>query len=210
MTLLEAPPVAPRPARSGHRAVIIATFVLLACVVALGVFALRLKRRAEFAQAHISDTKPITPPVAGPAQQVPLVIAYDDEDTLRRNTITESMPTERSERARRSIQSLLDFCSNGGSPHPLPPGSEVKNVFLVGDDLAIVDFNAVFADQHRSGIFVEELTIASVAQTLAANVPGITRVKILIDGKERETLAGHASLKAVYDIATLNSTLRVE
>jgi spore germination protein GerM len=86
----------------------------------------------------------------------------------------------------------------------------VKNVFLVGDDLAVVDFNSALADQHRSGIFVEELTIASVAQTLAANVPGITRVKFLIDGKERDTLAGHASLKTVYEIAALSSTLKVE
>jgi hypothetical protein len=66
--------------------------------------------------------------------------------------------------------------------------------------VAVIDFNADLANGHRSGILVEELTIASVVQTLTANVPGITRVKFLVDGKERETLAGHADLTGVYDV----------
>ena len=48
---------------------------------------------------------------------------------------------------------------------------------------------------------VEELTLASMAQTLAANLPGITRVKLLVDGKERETLAGHVDLMGFYSTA---------
>jgi hypothetical protein len=48
-------------------------------------------------------------------------------------------------------------------------------------------------------VLEEELTIASLIQTLAANIPGILRVKILVEGKERETLAGHADLSATYD-----------
>jgi hypothetical protein len=67
--------------------------------------------------------------------------------------------------------------------------------------MAIVDTNSVFADRHRSGILVEQLTVASIARTLAANVPGTIRVKILVEGKERETLAGHADLADFYDTA---------
>ena len=57
---------------------------------------------------------------------------------------------------------------------------------------------AAFADSHPSGVLVEELTIASIVDTLNANDPQITRVKILVDGKERETLAGHADLRRFY------------
>ncbi len=69
------------------------------------------------------------------------------------------------------------------SPHPLGTGSEVRNVYLVDPGLAVIDVNTAFANGHRSGILVEELTIASLVQTLSANIPGITRVKILVDGK---------------------------
>jgi hypothetical protein len=44
-----------------------------------------------------------------------------------------------------------------------------------------------------------------------ANIPGILRVKILVDGKERETLAGHADLSDFYDtgaVALLVSQLQ--
>jgi hypothetical protein len=36
----------------------------------------------------------------------------------------------------------------------------------------------------------------------------LTQVKFLVDGKERETLAGHADLKAVYDVAMVNQLVR--
>ena len=48
-------------------------------------------------------------------------------------------------------------------------------------------------------------------QTLVANIPGILRVKILVDGKDRETLAGHADLSDFYDtgaVALLVSQLQ--
>jgi hypothetical protein len=41
--------------------------------------------------------------------------------------------------------------------------------------------------------------VTSLIQTLSANLPDILRVKILVEGKERETLAGHADLSAMYD-----------
>jgi hypothetical protein len=50
---------------------------------------------------------------------------------------------------------------------------------------------------------VEELTIASLVETLVENVPGISRVKILVEGKERETLAGHADLTNFYDVSVV-------
>ena len=82
-------------------------------------------------------------------------------------------------------------------------GSEIRNVYLVDPGLAVVDMSSAMADGHRSGILVEELTIVSIVQTLSTNVPGINRVKFLVDGKERETLAGHADLSSVYDTSNV-------
>jgi hypothetical protein len=36
--------------------------------------------------------------------------------------------------------------------------------------------------------------VSSIAQTLGANVPSISRVKFLVHGHETETLAGHIDL----------------
>jgi hypothetical protein len=64
--------------------------------------------------------------------------------------------------------------------------------------------NGAFADSHRSGVLVEELTVASLIHTITANTPNILRVKILIDGKERDTLAGHADLSCFYEVAAVD------
>ncbi len=82
--------------------------------------------------------------------------------------------------------------------------AEVHDVYLVDPGLAVIDLNSAFADGHRSGILVEELTIASLARTLSANVPGINRIKILVDGKGRDTLAGHADISGFYDVEAVD------
>ena len=40
-------------------------------------------------------------------------------------------------------------------------------------------------------------------ETLAVNVSGISRVNILVKGKTRETLAGHADLSETFDVITV-------
>lgn len=202
MTLLDAQP---QVEKTHYRGLAVAAVLLVIAVLALGLYALRLKRRAEQTQHHFTETKAVAPPVAGPQEQIPILVAYDDDGALRRNTISSPMPAESSGRARQAIHVLLDFYSNGDSPHPLPPGADVKAVYLVGDDLAVLDMNSAFAEGHRSGILVEELTVASIAQTLAANLPGVRRVKFLVEGKDRDTLAGHVSLRDYYDVAGLNA-----
>jgi spore germination protein GerM len=98
----------------------------------------------------------------------------------------------------------LDRASN----HPLAVGSEIRSVYLVDPGVAVIDTNAIFADGHRSGVLVEELTVASIIQTLAGNIPGVLRVRILVDGKERETLAGHADLSDFYETSAVSQLVQ--
>ena len=46
--------------------------------------------------------------------------------------------------------------------------------------------------------------MASLIHTISANTPGILKVKILVDGKDRDTLAGHADLSAFFDVSAVN------
>jgi spore germination protein GerM len=77
-------------------------------------------------------------------------------------------------------------------------------VFLVDPGVAVIDLNAAFANTHRSGVLVEELTVASLIHTISANIPGILKVQILVEGNERDTLAGHADLSSYYDVSLVN------
>src|SRR4029077_14229386 len=90
------------------------------------------------------------------------------------------LPAGRQERAEELLRALVGlYVDKSSSPHPLAPEAEIRDVYLVDPGLAVIDVNAAFADGHRSGVLVEELTVASLVQTLAVNIPGIMRVKIL-------------------------------
>jgi len=170
----------------------IALAVLIVLVAAMGYYAIRLKHQAERLPIRAFDARPIAPPISGPSER---------DGMLHRQDAAIAVPGDPSERARQILRTLLSVYLGKNSPHPLGSGADIKYVFLVKPNMAIVDTNAAFADTHRSGILVEQLTVASIAQTLAANLPGTIRIKILVEGKERETLAGHADLADFYDTA---------
>jgi sporulation and spore germination protein len=188
------------------RHVIIAVALLLVVVFLTGFYVLQLRQNAA-QSAERTDTRPVAPPAPGPEESVTLTIAYDNDAVFRKVQVSLPLPPERTERAREVLRALLAEYTQKPSPHPLAEGSDVREVFLV-DDLAIIDLNPIVADKHRSGAFVETLTLTSMVETLAQNVPGIRRVRFLVDGKERETLAGHADLMATYDVRQVDELVR--
>ena len=194
------------------RQFLITTGVLLLAVLALGFYAGRMRGRASQISPSVANTQPpVAPPVSGPTERVTLYIAFDDPGVLRSQGAEIPLPSARQQRAEELLRALLAIYLSKNSPHPLAPGAEVRAVYLVTPGVAIIDLNSAFANGHRSGVLEEELTVASLIQTLVANIPDILRVKILVDGKERETLAGHADLSDFYDtgaVALLASQLQ--
>ena len=182
----------------------IALLILAATVALMGYYAVRLKRRAERLPARAVEVKPAPPPppVTGKPNSVTLYVADDRDGLLHKRTVDVTLPAEASERGLQVLRALIAAYQETNSAHPLAPDADVEAVFWAKPNIAVVDTNAAFADGHRSGILVEQLTVASVAQTLAANLPNVGRVRILVQGKERQTLAGHADLSSFYDLST--------
>jgi len=61
----------------------------------------------------------------------------------------------------------------------------------IKDGTAFVNFDSNLLELHPGGSTSEIATIYSLTDTLISNMDRIKRVKILINGKERETLKGH-------------------
>jgi Sporulation and spore germination len=186
------------------RQLVIAVAVLLVIVVGMSVYVWRMHKSASAMPVAASDARPVAPPIAGATELVTLFVAHDEDGTLRAQRAQIPLPSGRQQRAEELLRALLALYLDKLSPHVLPAGAEVRSVFLVDPGLAVIDLNAAFADGHRSGVLVEELTIASLIHTISANIPGIVRVKILVDGRDRETLAGHADISDFYDVSAVN------
>jgi hypothetical protein len=182
----------------------IALSILLAAVLAMSIYAWHMRGRAADTPVPSVDSRPVVPPVAGATERVTLYVAYDDIGILRAQSAQIPMPSVRQERAEEVLRALIALYLDKTSPHPLPPGSDIRSVYLVDPGLAVIDVNAALADGHRSGVLAEELTVASLIQTLSTNIPGILKAKILVEGKQRETLAGHADLSNFFDVSAVN------
>ena len=157
-------------------------------------------------QAMVEQAAEMAPgaPVAGKDEHIQILVAYDDDQALRWRPADVFLPTDRSLRARETLRSVLAQYLQTPSPHPLAKGADIKDVYFINNDTMVIDTTAQFADGHPSGILLEELTLTSLIETLNANVPGINKVKFLVDGKERGTLAGHADLMSFYQTNTVH------
>ena len=186
------------------RHLVIAMFVLLAAALGLGIYAWNMRKTVTATPVVATDTRPLAPPVSGPTERVTLFVAHDEDGTLRAESAQIPMPSGRQQRAEELLRALLSIYLDKSSPHTLGSGAEIRSVYLIDPGEAVIDLNSAFADTHRSGVLVEELTVASIIHTISANIQGILRVKILVDGKQRDTLAGHADLSEFYDVTAVN------
>src|SRR3984885_2295614 len=185
------------------RHLVLSVAAMLVLVVTMGMYARHMRRQARELELPTANTLPVTPPATGPTETVTLYVADDASGSLRAQSAQIPLPSGRQQRAEELLRALLRIYQQPGAAHPLSPASDIRSIYLVEPGGAVIDLNKAFADEHRSGILSEQLTVNSLVKTLAANAPGIQRVRILVEGKTQETLAGHADLSEWFDVTTM-------
>jgi spore germination protein GerM len=83
------------------------------------------------------------------------------------------------------------------APHvsAIPKGTTLRALFLTPRGEAYVDLSREVVASHAGGSVNELLTIYTIVHALTANLPAISAVQILVEGREVETLAGHVNLQ---------------
>lgn len=92
------------------------------------------------------------------------------------------------------INALIDGPQEG-LMRTIPAGTTLRAFYVTQDGTAYVDISDAIKDAHPGGIKSELFTIYSIVNTIILNIPGIDAVKILIEGRESMTLAGHIDLR---------------
>jgi hypothetical protein len=92
--------------------------------------------------------------------------------------------------ARELVKALLDG-SKTKLVNTFPQKTEVLNVKIEDGKRALISFNKNLVRNHPRGSASEMATIYSLTNTLTANIPSIKEVKLLVDGKELESIGGH-------------------
>jgi len=92
------------------------------------------------------------------------------------------------------INALIDG-PREGLMRTIPDGTILRALYVTQDGTAYVEISDAIKDAHPGGIKSELFTIYSIVNTIILNIPGIDAVKILIEGRESMTLAGHIDLR---------------
>jgi spore germination protein GerM len=98
------------------------------------------------------------------------------------------------DQARKLVEALVEPVQEPLA-QAIPAGTRLRAIFMTETGDAFVDFSPEIAKNHPGGSLDELLTVYAIVNTITVNLPAITRVQILIDGKEVDTLAGHVDLR---------------
>jgi len=77
----------------------------------------------------------------------------------------------------------------------VPAGTTLRALYLTSGGSAYVDLSREVVTAHPGGSLDELLTVYSIVNSLTVNLPAVTMVQVLVDGKEVDTLAGHVDLR---------------
>jgi hypothetical protein len=136
------------------------------------------------------------PPPAEDGRKIKVRLFYVSEDGSSLQGVEHDVPfaEDTAAQARAIVEAQIAV-----PPEPLvsavPPGTTLRALFVTGQGQAFVDFGPELTAAHPGGSLTELLTIYTLVDALTVNVPAITAVQVLVDGKEVDTLAGHVDLR---------------
>jgi len=138
----------------------------------------------------------VTPTTAAEARKIRARLFYVNEEGTALSSVEQEVSYGEGtvEQARRIVEAQLV------TPSPplasaIPSGTRLRTLFLTTAGDAYIDLSAELQTNHPGGTTNEILTVYSLVSALTSNLPAVTGVQILIEGKEVDTLAGHLDLR---------------
>ncbi len=181
-----------------NRALKITLVVLAVLLVAAAISWRGLRQRvARTSPPAQAQRALVEAPAASPAAPLVAVRLYwaapEGSGRLAPVEIRLPLAEDPEQRARQVLNALI---VDAPSPQhrTLPLELTLLAFYLLPDGSAVADFSHDLATATPSGILSEQMSVESIARTLEANLPAVRRLKILIQGQEQETLAGHLDL----------------
>jgi spore germination protein GerM len=183
---------------SGPRVAVVAA--VLSVVAAVGLFAAFMwttrwsSRAATAATASAPAPRAAAPAAAGRKIKARLFYVADGGTKLKSIERDVAFGDSPVEQAREIISAQI-----APVVEPLvsavPPGTTLRAVFITQDGDAYVDLSREVVAAHPGGTINELLSVYTLVNALTENLPLVSAVQVLVDGKEVDTLAGHVDLR---------------
>jgi spore germination protein GerM len=181
---------------TGVRGLAIGVGALAAGVLVFGMFVWlpRWTTRATTTATVGAAPAPVPPATSG--RKIKARLFYVAEDGTKLTSVERDVPYGEG-----PIEQAREIVSAQIAPvvEPLvsavPPGTALRAVFITEGGEAFVDLSREVVSAHPGGTLGELLTVYTLVNALTENLPIVTAVQVLVDGKEVETLSGHIDLR---------------
>ena len=176
-----------------RRVVVIAAMIAIAVATAW-LLLIVLPRR--YTPPDAPTAGPIAPAATEAARKITATLYYIAEDGMALVGSQREVPFGEGlhDQARYILEAQL-----GPPPAPLaaaiPEGTALRALYVTDRGDAFVDLTVNARTKHSGGALDELFTVYAIVDALTVNLPAITRVQILLEGKEVDTLAGHVDLR---------------
>lgn len=168
-------------------------FILMAGIILLLLMVMR-SDQTEAVRRQL-EKSPLPADLAS-AQATPVHLYFSDKDNrflMAEERVLKS-PKDPEFFARSIVEALIKG-PQLGLARTIPAETAVRAVYLTPQGICYLDLTPAAAENHPGGIKSELLSIYSIVNSLVLNVTEIEAVKILINGDESVTLAGHIDLQ---------------
>ncbi|MCI0473084.1 MAG: GerMN domain-containing protein [Ignavibacteria bacterium] len=102
------------------------------------------------------------------------------------------------DQAKQTVYSLLQGPVSPELVRIIPAGTKLREIFLDQTGTSYIDFSNEFSISIEGGSDNEIALVYSIVNTVMDNFQDIKRVKILVDGREIQTITGHIDLTVPF------------
>ena len=174
------------------RTIFFSVFAMVAVAAVLGVIVFRSSNLPEREGAAKTDASLSFKP----SQTTLAHLYFSDPDN--QFLIAEERSLKHPENPAFFAKSIVEALIRGpqqGLVRTVPQNTLIRAIYVTQEGVCYIDMTAEIVDQHPGGIKSELLTVYSIVNSVVLNVPEVEAVKILINGSESKTLAGHIDLQ---------------
>jgi hypothetical protein len=169
------------------------TVVIVVVAAGLGMALVLLPRYLAGTAERPSSPEPAP---AAAARHIKATLYYVSDDGLRLVPIEREVPFGEGvlDQAKRIVEAQIAPVQ-APLTSAVPPGTTLRSVYISERGEAFVDLSPEITSAHPGGALNELLTVYAIVDALTTNLPAVTGVQILVDGREVDTLAGHVDLR---------------
>jgi len=178
------------------RIILIGTLVILLAVLTIILFQSGGEKIKPLSSMETLDSKGDTD-MPAETKQVTLFFISDKDEFLHKEEREILASSSLVGQIRQTIQELVKGSQNGYLA-PMPPETELRELYITSDGILYLDFSRDIQDRHLSGASAEIETIYSIVNSIAYNFKYVKKIFFLIEGDEKETLGGHVDLSRPF------------